>query len=126
MGLQLLAAMLLATAAPPAQRTVDLPRGETRVSFPFIVRAPAFRAVRLEAPVGADVEVRAWAPRRQAAVGTSTRDDGTCIRRGKIQRCETGIEGCPAPQGRWRAFIVKRSPAPARIRVTFFFWNRAG
>jgi hypothetical protein len=126
MGLELLAAMLLATPAPPVQRTFDLRRGKTRVSFPFLVRAPAFRAVRLEAPVGADVQVMAWAPRRLAGVGTSTRDDDSCSRRGRVVRCETGVEGCPAPQGRWRAFIVKRTPAPARIRVSFFFWNRAG
>src|SRR5215210_7421115 len=126
MGLELLAAMLLATAPAPVERTVDLPRGKTSVSFLFTVRAPAFRTVRLEAPVGANVVVRAWAPGRRAGVGTSTRDGGTCIRRGRIQRCETGVEGCPAPQGRWRAFIVKRSPASARLRVTFLFSSRAG
>ena len=126
MGFVLLAALAL-TAPAPVRQTVLLPAGHVRTHFAFTVRAPAFRAVRLEAPHGADVRVQAWDAHRIAGVGISTRPFvGTCKRQAKIDRCESQIEACPAPQGRWTAFVVKRSDPPARVRVTFLFANHSG
>jgi hypothetical protein len=98
-----------------------------RTQFAFRVHAPAFRAVRVDVPQGTSIFVRAHDARRVAGVGVATRPfAGTCKRQGRTDRCEAGIEGCPAPQGRWLALVVKQSRSPARIHVTFFFSRRSG
>jgi hypothetical protein len=122
-----LAALVLGAAPAPVERTLSIPSGRVRTQFAFGVHAPAFRAVRVDVPHGAAIFVRAHDARRIAGVGVATRPFiGTCRRRGNVDRWETGVEGCPAPQGRWQALVVKRSRAPARIHVTFFFASRSG
>jgi hypothetical protein len=51
---------------------------------------------------------------------------GSCFQEGAFELCQSLIEGCPAPQGRWNATVVKRNLRAARVRVSFLFSNRSG
>ena len=126
--MQALFLAVLALAAPPSvERTVHLSSGVAHGRFTFNVRAPAFRSVRVTVPHGAAVSVKARDAHRLAGVGVATRPfTDSCKRRGRFDVCETGVEGCPAPQGRWTASVVKWTRAPALITVDFFFASRSG
>ena len=57
-------------------------------------------------------------------VGVSTKAQSPvarCVRRGRYDVCDQQQEACPILNARWVADVAKRSAAPARIRVTFFF-----
>ena len=45
---------------------------------------------------------------------------------GQFDVCETSIEGCPAPQGRWDTVVTKLSMPPARVVITFVFSASSG
>jgi len=126
--LSALAASLALGASPaPVVRSFVLPRGPATIRFEFRVHAPAFRAVRLRASHGAAVRVFARDRKRIAGVGTSMHPSpGTCRRGPRFDVCESQIEGCPAPQGRWDAVLVKRSGPAARVRVSFLFSPASG
>ena len=123
----ILGALVIGGGPAPVVRSVDLPRGPVSAQFGFQVRAPAFRAVRLRVPHGSVVRVSARDRQRLAGVGTSTQSfRGSCRREGQFDVCETSIEGCPAPQGRWDTVVTKLSMPPARVLITFVFSASSG
>ena len=123
----ILGALVIGGGPTPVVRSVDLHRGPVRAQFGFQVRAAAFRAVRLRVPHGSVVRVSARDRRRLAGVGTSTTPFvGTCRRDGRFDVCETSVEGCPAPQGRWDTVVTKLSMPPARVLITFVFSASSG
>jgi hypothetical protein len=124
----IVAAFSIAATPSPVVRSFHLPRGPSITRFRFQVHAPAFFAVRLSVPVGANIHVVARDRMRIAQVGTGTGGfwAAHCSRHGRNEVCESFIEGCPAPQGRWDAVLVKRSRDPAPARVTFLFNSKSG
>jgi hypothetical protein len=105
---------------------MTLPAGRTHARFGFVARLPAaFTDVRLVVTHGAVVSVLAREADRRMEVGVSTTlrrsRAARCVLRGRHDVCDQQQEACPILSPRWVATVVKRSAAPARIRVTFFF-----
>jgi len=123
-----LALLIAATVSgpPPATRTVSLPVGQARARFHFTAEVgAAFRDVRLVVPHGALVTVSAREADGQMAVGVSTSlrasPAARCIRRGRYDICDQQEEACPILNENWTVRVVKRTAAPARVRISFFF-----
>jgi hypothetical protein len=124
-GLSLLVSAILSVPAP-VTRTMSLPSGHAHARFSFMAeQGSAFRDIRLIVPHGAVVSVSAHDLNKQMGVDVSTTlrrsPVARCIQRRRYDICDQQQEACPILSAHWVADVVKRSSAPARIRLTFFF-----
>ena len=125
LGIALLASAMLSVPAP-VTRTLMLPAGPLHAHFRFVAETgAAFRDVRLVVPHSSVVRVFARDANKQMGVEVSTTARASpvsrCTRRGRYDVCHQQQEACPILNEHWIAEVDKRSAAPARIRITFFF-----
>jgi hypothetical protein len=101
----------------PQIRSVGLSRERPRVST--IVSEPGgpIRVFRLTVPHGMDVVATGTIP-HVAGVKISTRTS-SCRRRGAVDVCNQGEEGCPMPPAAWRFTFARRGGGAGVVRLEF-------